>query len=181
MKNFLALVVFSFFIGVFSFQTSFAQEETPTEQAQTGTPLNEVEDAWFLRCNKPEDRELENKRGACEIFQRIDVRDTGQRLVEMAIGFPDDKEAARGIFILPTGILLKPGVTMQIDDNQPMKFDVRYCVPDGCIAYVTLNDAVLDLLRKGEEIKVEVKQVNGETITLPILLKGITKALEQIS
>jgi len=141
----------------------------------------DVAEPWIVRCNNEGDIELEEKRGKCEIFQRLSLKDTGQRVVEMAIGFPEDKETARGIFILPLGILLQPGVTMQIDDNAPLKFAVRYCVPNGCVAYVNLNDAILDMLKKGNQANVIVKQASGEDITLPIVLKGITKALGEIN
>lgn len=171
------IITFFAFVVCFSLLMSnalFAQDDVAS------TISEDVAKPWIVRCNNEDDIKLENKRGKCEIFQRLSLKDTGQRVVEMAIGFPDDKDAARGIFILPLGILLQPGVTMQIDDNPPLKFAVRYCVPNGCVAYVNLNDTILDMLKKGESANVIVKQANGEDITLPIVLKGITKALGEI-
>lgn len=160
-------------LGLFPAHSLYAEDAADVSKEQNEEP-------WIVRCNDQEDVKLDNKRGKCEIFQRLSLKDTGQRVVELAIGFPDDKDAARGIFILPLGILLQPGVTMQIDDNPPLKFAVRYCVPNGCIAYVNMNDAVLDMLKKGDKANVVVKQSDGEDITLPIILKGIAKALDEV-
>ncbi|MCB9990858.1 MAG: invasion associated locus B family protein [Rhodospirillales bacterium] len=147
----------------------------------SGTPVASQEpqatpapgSAWTVRCQ-------EQDKGHCEIFQRLVVQETGKRMAEFAIGFPEDKKTARGVMILPLGILLTDGVQMQIDDQQPFKFKVRFCTNDGCFAYLNLNDAVLGMLQKGNKATIRFKSMQGQEIDLPISLSGFTKALQEI-
>ena len=46
---------------------------------------------WTVRCQE-EDKTREH----CEVFQRLIVKETGARVAEFAIGFPEDKALARG-------------------------------------------------------------------------------------
>ncbi len=137
-------------------------------------------EAWFVRCNTQE-AQKNPKRGECEIFQRISVKENNQRLIEFAVGFPADQEEARSIIILPLGVLLASGVEMRIDDGKPFRFNVRYCDVGGCFAYVSLDEKVQKMLRKGENIMISFRSVQGKTIQINMSLKGFSKALKKIS
>jgi len=142
-----------------------------------------VDTAWAVRCNAPKADSKEAKSAAvkeCEIFQRQDMKETGQRVIEMAIGYPKGQKDARGVFILPTGILLQEGVKLRIDDGKPLEFQVRYCVPNGCMAYVTMNSTILEMMSKGNSAFVEIAQLNGKRISIPMPLKGFKKSLDEI-
>ncbi|HRC26460.1 MAG TPA: invasion associated locus B family protein, partial [Alphaproteobacteria bacterium] len=60
-----------------------------------------TESLWTVRC-----QESDKKREHCEVFQRLIVKETGARAAEFAIGFPEDKNVARGVIVLPLGMLL---------------------------------------------------------------------------
>jgi len=142
--------------------------------------------AWFVRCGSEEEQAAAEeagtpKRGRCEIFQRLTVQDTGQRLAELAIGFPGGEDSARGVFVLPLGILLPPGVVMTIDDSQPMRFDVRYCDQNGCVAHVSLNQQVLGMMRSGNQATLTIKSNQGKDVNIPMPLTGFSKALDEVS
>lgn len=139
-------------------------------------------EAWHIRCNEPEEGEAapEEKRGKCEIFQRLVMAETNQRVAEFAIGYPVDMDTARGVVIMPLGILLPPGVQMMIDDGEPFQFKVRYCNQGGCYAYLALNDAVINQLKKGTEAAFLFMDPSGKTVRVNMSLKGLTKALKEI-
>lgn len=132
------------------------------------------ESSWIVRCQ-------EAGAARCEIFQRLIVQETGQRVAEFAIGFPEDKGAARGVVVLPLGILLTDGVQMQIDEHQPFSFKVRFCTADGCYAYLNLNETVLDLMRKGGKAVLSFRSLQGQNVEIPISLTGFTRSLAEIS
>jgi invasion protein IalB len=142
-----------------------------------------AEKPWSVRCNKDEKgKEIsEPKRGNCEIFQRLVVKDTGQRFVEVAIGFPKEKESARGIIVVPLGILLQPGMSMKIDGGKEYKFQARYCDNNGCFGYVDLNDALLESLRKGSKLTVSFQALNKKQINVEVTLKDFATSLTQVS
>lgn len=129
---------------------------------------------WSVRCSEGEDK-------SCEIFQRLVVKETGQRVAEFAIGFPDGKKEARGVVILPLGILLPEGARMQIDDGQPFKFKVRYCTQQGCFAFLNLNKELLGKLRKGDAATVIFKNLEGQDLSVGMSLDGFTKSLKELS
>lgn len=165
----------------FTAHTANAQGTSGDTPAKVAADIAKtVDSAWAVRCNDEASAKVDAKRGKCEMFQRQDVKETGQRVIELAVGYPEDQKEARGVFVLPTGILLQQGVKLRIDENKPLEFQVRYCVPDGCVAYVTMNDTILDLMGKGSSAYVEVAQMNGQKVTIPMPLKGFKKSWDEI-
>jgi invasion protein IalB len=136
--------------------------------------------AWVVRCNK-EMKDEGTKRGRCEIVQRLIVKETGKRFIEAAVSFPKDKSDARGVFVVPLGILLQPGLQMKIDDGKPFKFQVRYCDGNGCFGYVDLNAQILDAMKKGTKLTLTFQALNQKVINVEITLKDFVTALQEVS
>ena len=137
-------------------------------------------ESWQIRCGEEGNIETPEK-GKCEIFQRLSMKDTGQRVVEFAIGFgPEDKEA-RGIIILPLGILLESGGLLKIGDNEAFKFSPRYCDAGGCVAFLGMNEKILGMMRKNDKATLTIKAMNGQDINIELPLKGFGKAFKNIS
>ncbi len=134
-----------------------------------------TESLWTVRC-----QESDKKREHCEVFQRLIVKETGARVAEFAIGFPEDKNVARGVIVLPLGMLLQSGVEMKIDEGKPFAFKIRYCTQAGCFAYVNLDKALLDLMRNGTAAHFQFKAADGKDLTLQMPLSGFGKALKEI-
>ncbi len=140
------------------------------------------ETLWNTRCQD------EAAQKQCEVFQRLIVKETGQRVVEFAIGFPDDAGGdPRGVMILPLGILLPSGTIMQVDDGAAFKFDIRFCTVDGCFAFLDMKreleggKTALDMLRKGKNAKITFQNVQGQAMTVDLSLAGFKKALDNLS
>ncbi|MFH1159074.1 MAG: invasion associated locus B family protein [Pseudomonadota bacterium] len=159
---------------------SFAADvaQVPAEKAVAGqVPDNEViERGWVKRCSEqPAD---------CEIFQRIDVKKSSIRIAEFAVGFPQGKDVkkgeARGVAILPLGILLEKGVTMKIDSGMPSVFKVRTCTKQGCFIYIDLDKNLIDTMRKGNTVYFTFDFVSGQKVNLIMNLAGFGKALKEI-
>ena len=151
-------------------------------QSAWGKAEQKTLDNWIVRCNGTEPANVEEKRGKCEIFQRLVFKQNGKRLMEFAIGFPASKDVAHGIVILPLGMRLEEGARLQVDDGPVMKFKVRYCLADGCYAYLSLNDNVLDQMRKGKDVGLMFSLgAKGEKKKVLMSLKGFTKALRAVS
>lgn len=179
--KYLAIFVLCIAVAGFAFmQISNKGANAQAEQGGTGTNIADVKDAWDVRCDEPAEGEAKESEAYCEIVQRLSITETGQRLIELAIGYPGDSETARGVFILPTGILLEPGVKIVIDDNAPFSFRVRYCLPDGCFGFINLNDDVLKLFREGSVAKVILARPNAQNLEIQMPLSGFSKALDQL-
>lgn len=135
---------------------------------------SEAPSAWAVRCNQQTD-------GYCETYWRYTVPETGQRVAEFAVGYPKDAKAARGVMVLPLGILLTDDVQMQIDNGQAFKFKVRYCTDNGCLAYLNINKELLGMLRNGTLAVVSLKNMQGQNVRIEIPLAGFAKKYDQVS
>lgn len=142
-------------------------------QAETNQPPPQAS-AWGQRCN-------ENDKSKCEAYWRRSLPETGQRVAEFAIGFPDDKKTARGVMILPLGILLTEDIQMQVDEGLSFKFKVKFCDPNGCVAYLNLNQKALDALRKGTLAVVTMKSAQGRDVRIEVPLAGLSRTLDTLS
>lgn len=136
----------------------------------TGSP-------WAIRCAKDEKT---GKSGKCEIFQRLVVKETGKRVVEFAVGFPESTDSARGVVVLPLGMLLTEDVSMQVDKEKSFSFKPRYCVPEGCYAFVNLNRKLLDIMRAGKEVQISFRALDGKPVNIKLQLEGFGKGLKEI-
>mgnify|MGYP006428621615 CR=1 FL=1 len=140
---------------------------------------NKSNTAWDIRCTKDDDGQETDQ---CEMFSKISVKDTGQRVVEFAIrkAEKDPGRVAEGIIILPLGILLPPGVKMQIDSGEDYSFNLRSCTQAGCFAVVSLNQQLINQMKGGIEAKIRFANTQGKPIRLNLSLKGFTKAWNEL-
>jgi len=134
------------------------------------------EEMWSVRCQE----NGEGDKTSCEIFQRLAVHETGRRFAEFAIGFPAGKDVARGVLILPLGILLQPGGRLKVGENEPVKFTFRFCRNDGCYAVVSLDDALIESMKKGDKMTVAFATLEGKAAGIAFSLNGFTKAMEEL-
>lgn len=134
----------------------------------------EAPSAWAKRCS-------EGPNSHCEIFWRYNLADTGQRVAEFAVGYPEGSKTARGVMVLPLGVLLTEDVQMQIDGGQAFKFKVRYCTDAGCSAFLNMNEKLLDMFRAGTLAVVTLKTHQGQNVRIEVPLAGFGKTLAQIS
>jgi invasion protein IalB len=155
---------------------AFAEDKAAAAKLAAADKGNDV--FWTVRCEKGFEKDL--KSGKCEVFQRLIVKETNQRMVEFAVGFPEKKDTARGVIVMPLGVLLTEQVTLQIDKNKSFAFDVRYCTGDGCFAYVNLTKEVLDTMRSGQKAVLSFRTMEGRQVNVELSLKDFGKALKQV-
>jgi invasion protein IalB len=86
----------------------------------------------------------------------------------------EDRRIAR--FLLPVGLLLKPGFRLLIDKGEPIDGKFAICFPNGCFAEADLNGKTLEALKKAQIASVIVRnQANIEvTFNLPMKDFGAT-------
>lgn len=154
----------------------FAAPALAADKAPAQKPASEVIDSgWNMRCNtkKPE-------KNACEVFKKLSQGENGPRIAEFAIGFPKDQDAASGVIILPLGILLEKGISMQVDSGKPYVFQIRYCTNAGCFSYVSLKPALLDEIKKGKKLNFAFKTSEGQKVNLIMALDGLDKVIKAL-
>lgn len=136
-------------------------------------------DDWAVRCGQL--GEEQGNREVCEMLQRVSVEETGQPVMEMAVGYVPDTSEPVAVFTLPLGVRLPPGVQIQVDDQEPSRFPMQLCMNQGCRADLLLDDELLAQLRRGRQAEITVLDPGGQPVVLPVSLIGFTSALERIT
>jgi invasion protein IalB len=166
----------------------------PARAAQTGDAF----DAWTARC------EGQGVAQTCEIFQRLMQAQSGMRVMEFALGYPKQEEVAangkkpkviapaskaimtaadipaRGVIVLPLGIMLPDGVRLAIDGKQHFPFEVRYCTADGCYAYINLPGGVVDQMKRAMKVEILFRTLEKKDMRLPVDMKGLGAGLQAV-
>ncbi|MER9300442.1 invasion associated locus B family protein [Mesorhizobium sp. M0621] len=135
--------------------------------------LREVYQDWSVACS------IREKTRVCSLSQD-QVQQSGQRLLAVEIARRADGSTTATL-LLPFGILLDSGVTLQIDDQPPLSPQrFRTCLPTGCLAVFAIDRPILGKMREGSVLKLNVT-TNAETpMTFPVSLHGLTSALDRM-
>ena len=67
----------------------------------------------------------------------------------------EERRIAR--FLLPVGLLLRPGFRLMIDKGEPIEGHFAICFPNGCFAEAELNNTTLATLKKSPTASVIVR------------------------
>lgn len=153
-------------------KTVGAQEASSSTDQKSSQP-NLAKHAWTKRCEK------ESK--YCEIFQRIIVKENQKRLVEFAIGFPNkDSEKAQAAVILPLGIMVAEGVTIQVQAAKETKAPVKTCTEAGCLAVFEVPDDTLNAMINSDKVTVLFKGAAGKPFQVIMSLGGFADELSKL-
>ena len=125
---------------------------------------------WRLQCDVPPEGSEER----CFMVQNLVMREGGQRLLNVAVGYLAETETPAIIFTLPLGVSLPPGVSLQVDEGETKKFPVERCTENGCIAGLALDDASLATFKEGIKANVTFSDGARRPVTVPVSLKGFS-------
>ena len=145
-----------------------------TLAAAMAAPAAEPEDGasfkdWTVRCEAATD----DKPRKCLIFQRLLLKEQQKRLLDVAVGYLlDDKPAA--FFVLPLGVSLPGGVSVTVDDGQPVRLRYERCDGAGCVAPLALGQELIAALKGGRWARVAFFDPSGQEISVPVSLLGFT-------
>ena len=143
--------------------------------AQSGPPpQQETVGDWRIVCV------TQGTAKRCTLIQEQTATQNNQRLLAIEMGMNGDK--LEGLLILPFGVLLDRGVSLQLDE-QATQTSLRYrtCLPVGCVVSVSFDAKSLPALRGGTGLKVKLAVESGQEQTLTISLKGFGQALDRMA
>lgn len=137
------------------------------------TSLNEAHGDWTVGCALQIQGETTAK--VCNLLQEQVDGKTRQRVV--AIELRPAKAGAKATIVLPFGLDLQAGLSMQIDDGSTTATHTfRTCLPAGCLVEADLNDETLAALGKGSVLKLKTVADGGKETPFSISLKGFKAA-----
>jgi invasion protein IalB len=135
---------------------------------------------WTGKCEVSHDAKGKEKGLQCFIFQNLVLKSGGQRVLHVAIGYLPELKDPVALFTLPLGISLPPGVSLQVDDGEPMRFPVERCETGGCRAGIKLDEQFVKELENGTSAEVIFDDAARQPIKVPLSLKGLTAGLKAL-
>lgn len=116
--------------------------------AQSGPATDE----WVKVCRTDE----KQKKEFCKTA--YDLRTSGGQFLASAAVVEASGEARKIIeLIMPTGLLLQPGVKVQVDNNKSEEGKYGMCAADGCIAQLLASDSLVAQMKKGTNLTVSAQ------------------------
>ena len=108
------------------------------------------------------------------------VSDQGQPVLAAAVYDVKGGNSSKIVrFLMPLGLLLKPGIRFAVDTSAPLAGSYTICFPNGCFAEtVGLKDDVITGMKKGTLINVSVQNQVGREVTFQVPLTGFAKAFD---
>ena len=134
---------------------------------------------WIKECETvkgPEDKEIE----LCQISQTLTNTEIDQPMMKVAVGYVPDKPEAVMVVTLPLGVILPPGIQLEVGDGKAARVPINTCLPSGCQAGVQLDKEFTERLKKGKTLEVSFAAPTGQAIKAPISLSGFTAGLESL-
>ena len=132
---------------------------------------------WVIACEEREGGET----GQCYMAQNVALRESGQRLVHVAVGYSakgDGRPAA--LLTVPLGVFLPAGVAVAIDGGEPRRVPLEYCIAAGCRALLPLDPDTESALKAGRQAQVIFQDLTRREIAVPISLLGFTAGLRAL-
>lgn len=154
--------------------TAWAQAEAPATPENGKT--EERFGNWILRCMT----EAADATRRCEMVQMLGDDKTGQDVLLVAIGYPEGQTRPVAWIILPLGVLLPPGIGLKIDQSEPKGLPFRHCDRGGCATPWPLSETDIAALKQGSELVVIFKDIEGQSLGLPVSLSGFTAAFSRL-
>lgn len=110
------------------------------------------------------------------------VSDQGQPVLAAAIydvkGGPAGQPNKIVRFLMPLGLLLKPGIRFAVDQGQPTPGTYAICFPNGCFAEAPVKEDVVNAMKKGTTLNVSVQNQVAREVTFAVPLAGFGKAFD---
>lgn len=153
---------------------------TSLASAQQGLPggassLSETHGDWRTICSATNGTEPN-----CSFVQERVTGENGQRL--LAIELRPDGAGFSGTLVMPFGLALPFGVSMQVDDLEPMKTaPFATCLYSGCLVPVAFDSADTEALRAGQVLRLLARGNDGSKVTLELSLNGFTAAAQRVA
>ncbi|MEE9267329.1 MAG: invasion associated locus B family protein [Gammaproteobacteria bacterium] len=131
---------------------------------------------WTARCEQAPGANLER----CFIFQNLVLKESGKRLVHMAVGYLAANGQAAAVITMPLGISLPPGASISVDGGAPRSIVIERCDSDGCVGAVTLSEQLVSDLKRGREARISFHDGTRRRIAVPVSLLGFTAGFNSL-
>ncbi len=130
---------------------------------------------WTARCEAPE-----GGSPTCYMFQNLVLKKENKWLLHVAVGYMANDEQPAAFFTLPLGVSLPGGLSLTVDEGQPVRLRYERCDPTGCLAPLALTDDLVKALKGGRWARVAFFDASRREISVPVSLLGFTAGFDSL-
>lgn len=132
---------------------------------------------WLVRCGPQED----SPEKGCFLFQNVVLKEGGQRVLQVAVGFVGQTPEPIALLSLPLGISLPPGAKMSIDGNKQYELQIERCEVNGCRAGLKLPPRLVERFQLGSSLSVQFHDAQRRPIEVPLSLDGFKDGYQALT
>ncbi|UGX89307.1 invasion associated locus B family protein [Phyllobacterium meliloti] len=154
---------------------SFAQAPTPSTLPGGASSIQETYQDWRVSC-------VQQQAGKSCSFSQQQTQQNGQVILSIELT-TNDAKSVTGNLVLPFGLALASGATLQVDEGKPdATMPFRTCFPVGCVVPLSFSAEKLAGIRKGKVLKVNaVASADNKPVVLNVSLNGFAEAQDRVS
>jgi invasion protein IalB len=131
---------------------------------------------WQIRCETPPGAQGEQ----CALMQSVTAEDRPNvGLTVLVLKIADLKSRLMRV-VAPLGIILPSGLGLKIDNADVGRAGFVKCLPNGCLAEITMDDNLINKLRTGQTATFIIFQSPEEGIGFPMSLKGFGEGFDKL-
>jgi invasion protein IalB len=131
---------------------------------------------WQMSCDTPPGASFEQ----CAIIQNVTAEDQPNVGLSVIVLKTADRQARLLRVLAPLGVLLPNGLGLNIDGTDMGRVAFVRCLPNGCVAEVVMDDALVKQLSEGKTAIFVVFKTPEEGIGIPVSLKGFGDGFKQL-
>lgn len=131
---------------------------------------------WQMSCDTPPGASFEQ----CAIIQNVTAEDQPNVGLSVIVLRTADRQARLLRVLAPLGVLLPNGLGLNIDGKDMGRVAFVRCLPNGCVAEVTLDDAMIETLSNGKDAIFVVFKTPEEGVGIPVSLNGFKDGFAQL-
>jgi invasion protein IalB len=156
---------------------SLAVADDSTPLPNGANAINETYGDWTTHCQTSTKTDQPKGAVQCAVsLVEVDQK-TKQRILTLVFN-PGDNGSVKGVLILPFGLSLQNGVTIQIDDGPATSaLMFRTCLPAGCLISLDWPSQTVEALGNSKQLKINAQSDQGQAAPFVVSLNGVGPAL----
>jgi invasion protein IalB len=131
---------------------------------------------WQMSCDTPPGASFEQ----CALIQNVTAEDQPNVGLSVIVLKTADKQVRLLRVLAPLGVLLPNGLGLNIDGGKIGRVPFVRCLPNGCVAEVILDDALIGKLQTGKSAIFVVFRTPEEGVGIPVSLNGFADGFKQL-
>ena len=155
-------------------QTSVTKGGEQDAQATPSPQPSKAQPTWMVNCSN-------SQAGLdCRAGQSLFLKNTGQRILSVAVRMPADTKKPVMLVQVPLGTSLPPGTSLQIGQDEAKTLPFQSCNRAGCVAEYAITNAEIAAMLKGADLTISFQTTQKQPIILKVPSAGFAVAYAKI-